>query len=395
MVYPDKLHISERLKTLLKSMSDDVADRILYFENFENAPQWINYLDIATEDCLKISYLDKSRYKTCVDSNIDYFNSNYRYMSSPGRLLNKLGIEFNGQEVSNFFDKYKALMVNERIDNSYNLKFVSEDEIYFWYDEENYFDTTGSLGSSCMRYSKCSDWLSLYVLNHDVVKMFIVTKEHRDYNYVTNEYEEEGIQKLVGRCLIWEDKYFDRIYGTNSVLEVQMQMYLEKLGYIDAYNHGSDISIDLKYGYNSFDEFPYCDTFKYLSNNRISNVEFKSYILKLDCAEGNYQGECEICYISGRSYRTDQMRYINYLDSYVEEDYAVYSNVNNEYILKDDSLQTYLGDSILIEESVLLENGQYAHMDDEDIVKLENNRYVFKKDCEYIFEDEKWQLKES
>jgi hypothetical protein len=130
-------------------------------------------------------------------------------------LLTKAGIEFKPKEIEEFVDKYKsALKLKKESFNRFEI--VKGEDIRKWYFKDNYKSEDGTLGSSCMRYSKCQKFLDIYVENDSV--SLIILKSKTD-----NE-------KIIGRALLWdatlvndtedtEDsdiKFMDRIYINDS-----------------------------------------------------------------------------------------------------------------------------------------------------------------------------------
>lgn len=367
-LYPNYFFISDKLRIILSKIDSPYSEKLLNYTNDEDCDdkKWINFLDVAADDSTKISYLDKERYKSFLNSTSfeSFFDSNKRYTTSMGKLFNKLEIEIEEPGFSNFYNEFKVLSKNDNIESLYHLDFVKGSDLLYWYNEDNYYPSSGSLSSSCMRYSRCEDYLEFYSYNYDKITMFIATNQNL----------------LVGRCLIWDDKYFDRIYAIDQYTELQISMYLKSKEYIDVYNSVDSITIPLKKGYGSFEYYPYCDTFKYLSYNSISNYDRHDYILELTCSEGNCQDDHVILYDTGRAVHIDEACYVSYLDGYAMIDDCVYSKCSSEHILRKDAVLLYDGDYLHETDTILLYDGTYACKHDYNLIELHNGEYAIHDD---------------
>lgn len=457
MKLTNKLIISDALHKVLEDSKSVIAEKILKCKSTTDFKIWINYLDIAQDDPTKISYIDKNRFLTyhnkylkrsrlkkiksisdikihdefvfIYDQDDDYglpismngaivkvievftdrvqarfegtditmfFKINHlhpikdvrklwdpkvRYMSSCGKTITKMFGQQNGKELADFCNLFNAYHPNNRFNIDYEIKFVNGDDIRYWYDEDQYDRCTGELGSSCMRYSKCYDWLELYSRNKDLIEMCVVI--NKDTN------------KLIARSLIWDKMYFDRIYAIDSKIEQETRKYLLNLGKLDAYNDDLIITLDIPYGSNSFDFFPYCDTFKYLSNAKISTDSDINYDFVLDNAAGNNDNyitceisgelahEDEVCYIEDYGYVLSEYAcYSKYYGRYILSDDAVYSEWMEDYILSEESVRTYDNDYTHQDRAVELHNGLYIDNSD-DYEELECGNYALSKDCVY------------
>lgn len=384
--YPSTLYLSDRLNAILSKIDNLYAAKLRNYNNYKSldeASQWVNFLDVSNVNPSMISYVDKKRYDAIINSteSENIFQSDKRYRTSLGKLLYKLSIEIEEPEFSKFYNQFKALADNRSFESLYHLDFVKENDLIYWYSENNYHSGSGSLNSSCMRYSYCDEYLQFYAENSDKISMFIATCDNL----------------LVGRCLIWEDKYFDRVYGINEYVESQIILYLKDKGFTDVYSSSDSVTIRLKKGYGNFNYYPYCDTFKFLSETKISNNELSNYILELRCADGNCQDDYVMLYNSSRAVHIDDACYISYINAYAYLDDCVYCKHSQEYVIKEDSVQLYngdyahynevvdlyTGDYALHEDTVELYNGQYALCD--EVVKLYNENYALEDEVVKLY----------
>ena len=191
-----------------------------------------------------------------------------------GRLVNTIFPgKYSQKEVEEFTNKFKSLQTSERI------YVVEGDDIYFWYKSENYYESKGSLGNSCMK-GGLEPWFKIYTQNPGICKMLIVTDE-----------DEEGVEKLKGRALIWEvknvvksgmdftefDTFLDRQYAISDSIVTKMRSFAEDRNWAIKTNNnhhffsgvtfkGVDYKLSMEVNLEkwNFSNFPYVDTFRRL-----------------------------------------------------------------------------------------------------------------------------------
>jgi len=217
-------------------------------------------------------------------------------------LFTKGGIDFKPTDVEDFVNKYKSIVtqMREKFDN---FKIVKGEDIRKSYLLDNYLNTNGSLGNSCMRYEKCQKFLDIYVKNEDKVSLVVLEKDG----------------KVTGRALLWTDykerKIMDRIYTNNSADEQLFKDFAKANGFWHKKNqdmyedtpfigpNGEEertIVIQLMEHYD-YRYYPYMDSMKFynpstgsLTNNSSSDHEYNL----TDTDGGN--GSCDECGGSGR-----------------------------------------------------------------------------------------------
>lgn len=452
--------MSDAFRKVLESSDCEISKKLLQLKSVENCPTWINYLDIAKDDASKISYVDEKRYDTykgnsikqedlkegmtfiCVNGSEKYdgdayglttvhgeemriveiydassrifynhhtllkaidnygnrwsiryydmdlaydpvWNSKIRYMASCGKVINKLLGPQDGKEMSKFCELFSAHHPDFSFQVDFDLEFVKGKDIAHWYHEDQYYSESGSLGNSCMRYTKCQKFFGLYTEN-DIVSMFIV--------------KDKETGKLMARTLIWNNKWFDRIYYIDSKIEAKVAKHLQSLGLKSCYdNEDVTITFDIDNGSDAFDFFPYCDTFRFLSKNQISNDSNIDWEIELDCPNGNNE-TCHSCEISGDTVIEDEDAVHVDGTGWVHERYTVFSNYDNQHYLEDDCVYCkYINDYILEYEAIQLydenytidsraiqlHDGDYADKDDPNLKELYDGQYALEDECEY------------
>ena len=215
------------------------------------------------------------------------------------------------------------------------FKIVSGEDIQFWYDVGNYAEEeeTGTLGSSCMRHNP--EYMELYAINPDVCKMVILVKD----GY------------LYGRALLWEGKWLDRIYGSDSTITA-FKNYAKRNGYhsksvqnsdnIDRWTHpdtGDEyeetITINL---IADCEYYPYADTFIYMDteNGAISNGSI-GYGAQLRSTDGQlYDDDRVYDDVDDRYINSEDAVYIDSLGYHTHVDNSGYCDITCEHFLTDD-----------------------------------------------------------
>lgn len=311
-----------------------------------------------------------------------------------GRFVNNiLPGKFTAKEVEDFVNKFKSTLEQ----SGERFIEVSGDEIAEWYDYNNYKNTDGTLGNSCMARSSKRTF-ELYTSNPEVCSMLVLLED----------------DKLIGRALIWKliddidviDKkdylnieyFLDRQYTIKNSDVEKFRTYAKEKGwaYKTFNNHyeletitfnDEDYKVEMLVQLNNeltYDRFPYVDTFrKYdpktgilYNNNKREEESIGCYIL--DSTSGGYNEvrdevysdwyDCDIdrdeavhsgplddwIYLndsvrvtigheSRRGYYPDgysELRYLEYSGEYCHEEDAFWSEYNREYYLKGTTIDT-------------------------------------------------------
>jgi hypothetical protein len=274
-----------------------------------------NWIDVTNEPEM-ISFLSDQRAKrTPMQWDEDYS----RLYNTPGRgqirigrfaqaLLNDPDViedlessdielpELTPRDYEEFVNLYKA----EFVVVSNEFKLISGDEISKYYDIYNYaYGDKGQLGSSCMRYTKCQKYFSIYQKNTEVCKLLA---------YVNQD------DKVLGRALVWKlekkvdscpaEYFMDRVYCANDSDIIKFKNYAKEQGWVMKNRNSSDIVESLFFNYNDtvilshinvqlkdfrFENYPFVDTvaFLHLGNGKLHNIKGKN-TLELTSVDGDF-----------------------------------------------------------------------------------------------------------
>lgn len=280
-------------------------------------------------------------------------NPKLRYHTSCTKLAKKIFTDrFTEQEYSDFCSLFKVYHPSSDIMGRYEYRFVKGRDIQRWYNEERYHSEAGSLGNSCMRYDYCESYLQIYADNPDAVKLLIVTDQE---------------DKLVGRSLVWKDKWFDRAYAISEDIEKGIIVHLTDSGLIDVYNKNVGlIAIELETSEDDYSEFPYMDTFKGLSGSTLYNSESKGNKV-LNSSEGGYEGSDSgtvECVVSGDLYDEDDCIWFDHRNGFVYSEHTTWCGC--------------IADEWPDDEVTLLWNGAYAP--DDRVTELFDGEYAYEFD---------------
>lgn len=197
-------------------------------------------------------------------------------------------------------ESFVFMFITEADKNLKKFEIVKGEDIRYWYNCEQYKESSGSLGNSCMNSSEKEKFLQIYVDNPEKINLLILHDENEQ-------------QTIIGRAIIWKpdnisQKFMDRIYTTEDKLEYLFMDYAKKHGYLykSKQNYGVDIklidgktdevkNVDMYLTLNSaeYEYFPYLDTMQYyniennyITNNKNTNLNY-DYV-NLTSSDGNY-----------------------------------------------------------------------------------------------------------
>jgi hypothetical protein len=283
------------------------------------------------------------------------------------RVSEKSGKKLDGTEIEKFVNTYKSMFDLVKSGLS-RFEEVNGEIIKHWYHMINYEEVKGQLGNSCMRKGGCQSYFKIYTENPEVCSLLILKSEV------------EG--KIAGRALVWKlengTTYMDRVYTVRDSDYQLFEDYAKKNNYQTeecmSYSDFRKMKVKLKKW--RFDEYPYMDTFKCL------NVE-KGYLSadedlwpskgfwKLEDTCGGYDG-----------------------------DNLVWSNYHDEYIDRDDAVETLRGDWVYQDQAVYLEyKDGYATQDEETVRCNYNDQNYYTDDTYYseimedsIYSDEAYEI---
>jgi hypothetical protein len=189
------------------------------------------------------------------------------------------------------YEEFVNLYKSEFIVVSNEFKMVKGDEISYYYDIYNHaYGGKGQLGSSCMRYTKCQEYFSIYQKNPEVCQLLV---------YVNQD------NKVLGRALVWKlekkvdgcpaEYFMDRVYCGNDSDMIKFKNYAKEKGWVMKDINNSGVIESLFFNYNGtvilshinvqlkdfrFENYPFVDTvsFLHLGNGKLHNIKGKNTI---------------------------------------------------------------------------------------------------------------------
>ena len=255
-----------------------------------------------------------------------------------GRLLNSLfPKKYLAKDVELFTNAFKATQENL----TEKISIVEGDDIKFWYNEDNYAISSGSLGNSCMKRRRTV--FGIYTNNPEVCRMVIITEDN----------------KLVGRALLWKvegkefDYFLDRQYTANDSLVAKFRKYADDNGfaYKTRNNHSSykevtykgetssmDLTVKVKPYRDSdykYPEYPYMDTFR--------RYDCKTGILYNDDEQSGNIGQYLLGDTEGGYTEIEDTVYSEHYGDNISRQSAVWSDPLSTYLDRNDSIEVTAG----------------------------------------------------
>lgn len=228
-------------------------------------------------------------------------------------LLTKSNQKFTDAEIEDFVYKYRAEVEKEKDVLNRRFRVVKGQDIKKYYHRSAYKEESGSLGSSCMRYDRCQNYLGIYTQNSQASLLILLS--------------EEDETKITGRAILWEmepyeisTKVMDRIYTIKTADEQLFKEWAIKNGYwfksrqdfseyTDFEFHKEDGEVEKRQGEFSvqldikgeYANYPYMDSFKYYNpySGKLYNSSNFDYEYELTDTEGG-NGSCSECGGNGR-----------------------------------------------------------------------------------------------
>jgi hypothetical protein len=334
------LFISDEMKEVLESIktNSEVARLLLKsrHNNDDLVDGFVNYISTSKKDPNMISYLSPERKEMVGD---EIWTSPKRFIAKPGSFVKKVFKNISDKEIENFSNLYRNCQNRETM----NFRIVSGSEIRKWYNEDYHQCNSSSLGSSCMRYDSCQDYMDLYCRNENAVKMLILV---------------DGNSRLMGRALLWntEPKVMDRIYTVNDErLVFHFKKWAIENGYIykseqkwnntlcfdSGDNEKKYLELSIKLESCDFEYYPYLDTFKFLDmkTSTLYNYQPDGKFVTLSVGNGDSENSdyLKLDELSKLYHYSSEIVHIEYLNLNTHESKVCFSNVNNCFILRVDS----------------------------------------------------------
>lgn len=248
--------------------------RILDYMGFEIKIPHVDtsYVDIEENSNTGVTYLPITKYKSEVENRYGVipYQVKGRQCMKVSKILKKLNPSLSETELEGFVAQYKAVYKIIVEETSQRVIIVTGEKIRYWYLGDRYardkYGNTGTLGNSCMRYSRSQRRFDIYCENPDKCAMAIYVDEN---------------SMLLARALIWKlddgTIYMDRIYWVNQEDRMQLMQYSKMMNMKSYDNNDYDryvmiVSLNKDYGDPHMN--PYMDTLRYFdfSNKRLMNV---------------------------------------------------------------------------------------------------------------------------
>lgn len=318
----------------------------------------MNYAEMTTSELIQLKSIDTSKFLKDISptylhkiiEDLDILGTYERYsfiilgkhkITLPYRGLG-IGYEIKIEPYAKFLESegYSYTEINEKFNTlkakrasllNINLFIIDADDIASVYDED-FTDFTHRLGGSCMR-----------------------GQGYKYQNLVDNLVDKEDMKiavirgsdgALLGRSLVWHNKYYDKTYCNSDSLDVLFRQKLKEAGYSDIEDNGnySDVVISFREGVVG-EEVPYMDNVCYFYHRdhtlRADTCE-SDYIELQDCDGYVWDIQvCSCCSNRDREYNMYVLANGDYCcDECVDNEKVVYCRDTEEYNLVDDCIYT-------------------------------------------------------
>ena len=301
MLLEAKIVFDDKFNNLLKRINTPVSRNLRMLNGIDVDTNY-NYITFDLEKEDKVFFIPDDKAKK-VDDPYTLKKSDMNVGRFVRAILTKAGREVDNKELEDFVNKYKAAILVEK-EAFTRFEIVKGNDIKHWYNHSQYEREMGTLGSSCMRYSKCRDFLEIYSSNTERCSLIILKSKIDD-------------SKITGRALLWLDnkdrQFMDRIYVQDSADTQLFIDYAIDNGFYykknQTYQTGDPIMfngqeltredswiyITLDHG-GDFSKYPYMDTIKYYTPHAslLTNNWSDSYEYELTDTEGG-DGSCSEC----------------------------------------------------------------------------------------------------
>jgi len=313
LILENDLNASPEFLSRLKKIKDKSKVAKILFTLFDeeyyiakDLPQ--NWIDVTSEPEI-VSFLSDQRAKR---SPMQWDEDKSKYYETSGRGVIKIGrfaqallndpdviedlelsfVEDNIQGLTpRDYEEFVNLYKSEFIVVSNEFKLITGDEISYYYDIYNHaYGDKGQLGSSCMRYTKCQEYFSIYQKNPEVCQLLA---------YVNQD------NKVLGRALVWKlekkvdgcpaEYFMDRVYCGNDSDMIKFKNYAKEKGWVMKDRNNSGVIESLFFNYNGtvilshiivqlkdfrFENYPFVDTVSYLhlGNGKLHNIKGKNTV---------------------------------------------------------------------------------------------------------------------
>ncbi len=264
--------ISEKLLKIFIQVAEDFPEfKVLLDSMMSTDNIWEkDYLDISSENPNQASYFPVTKLAKTENPMLD---TKLRIRTSYGRLLTyfNANVKLSNKSIETISNFILAKIAEKSVE----IKVVSGEDIYWYYNEDNYncsMRNTDELHNSCMRYSTKSSFLQLYAINPNKISLVVVLVHGQvaARALLWKTYSNSEIYQL-GSDL--EDvTLIDRIYFNNRIYLTMLINWAKESGIKFCYQTNKRYSIELVWNYRG--NVPYLDTFSWgeIRHNRQYNL---------------------------------------------------------------------------------------------------------------------------
>ena len=339
------ISISDEIRKVLEVIKSEslVAQLLLRKRHSNNdlVDKPVDYISISSNDKNKISYMSLDRIKSVIDDEyFDYWTNTKRFHVKPGAFVGKIFKDIPAKEVEIFSNLFKS--ESNKVD--FDLKVVDGDKIKKYYYWESYANDRGSLGVSCMKHDSCQKYFDVYSDNPDNISMLVML---------------DTDNLLIGRAILWDfgsHKIMDRIY---TVDDEKLQLHFKKWATDNGYLYKSEqnwfntlffenmktgrkeLRLEIDLASKIYKYYPYLDTFKFIDCDGIlyNYIPDGVEINTLSSTDGRKQESDYLRFDAiDKVYRyRGESTHVRYMDFYTHERNVVWSEINDQYILRADS----------------------------------------------------------
>ncbi len=354
------------------------------------------------KDVFEISFTPKG--KDLLYSNCDTWSREGRQTGKPARIIKKLLVhDYKERDIELFNNQLKAEIMCLG-----DFQIVEGDDICYWYNCDNYYSLSGTLGNSCMKYCECQSYFQVY---KDLAKMLICVKD----------------DKLLGRAILWEidgKTYMDRVYVCMDYLEEQFYQKAMENKWIIRESNSLLYDGDSQYwmipddNYSSkhvpdltircleiYQKFPYMDSFRYFDSDLGELYStYHSGCVHLSNTDGYWErveerccarcGDCETVY------EGDDGTFIwsDYLQAWLCDDCAVWNDYVEDYISIDTNclIVNVDGEEIDVPRDTVI--GSYTNYDENvpfiSFIKFPDGSFYHMDNCTWSEENNRFEVNE-
>jgi len=373
--------VSNHRDTLPSNQLGLICTQLHYTHEREYNDDYDRHFDLTSDG--KLTYLGKK--KLTVLSNNGKWLPQSRTQIKFGKGLRKIVGNNASYLTSQVYETFHNFTYSKFHFND-SFEIVSGLDIADAYHGDNYASGSGSLNSSCMRYSECQHYLDIYTENPQIE--LLISKNTAG--------------KITGRALILKTVFddnpvtiMDRIYGQDKTIQA-FKDYATKNGMLhkrDQNYHnpvlvapnGSLVRdiVRIPLSKTRYNEYPYMDTFKYIDweNNVITNYPISTSNIKCESTQGNYsyvdshEDDDYVQLPNGESILAENAGYCEHLDEWHHLDDIHWSDEHNTYLHSDVAIYIesqgdwfHENDDIAMDETTgeydLLDNLKYSLYDD-------------------------------